>query len=130
MMLSELLTLLSGKTLLCVQSVVFIILNTLDAHSTWLVLKPNHYHRERNPIARWVFRKLRIPRAIIIFKSLILIPLGIFIAFWRKEALTINIALLIGNLVFILVVLHNYKVSRHYRRQREIAGLYHSEAGR
>jgi len=119
MLLTELLTLLSNKTRMFVQCGVFLILNVLDAHSTWLVLKPNHYHRERNPIARWVFRKLRIPKAIVIFKSLILIPLGIFIAYWRKEALTINIALLIGNLLFIYVIIHNYRVSRHYKKQYE-----------
>ncbi|MDY0152150.1 MAG: DUF5658 family protein [Candidatus Cloacimonas sp.] len=41
----------------------FLVLNVLDGHSTYLVLKPNHFSRERNPIARWVFRKLKIPRA-------------------------------------------------------------------
>jgi len=50
---------------------LFVIVNIFDAHSTYLVLKPNHYHRERNPLARWVFRKLGIPQGIIIFKGVL-----------------------------------------------------------
>jgi hypothetical protein len=119
MFLTELLTLLSNKILLITQCVVFIILNGLDAHSTWLVLKPNNYHRERNPIARWVFRQLKIPGAIIFYKAIVLGFLCVFISNWWKEALTINVALLIGNLLFIFVVLHNYKVYRNYRNLRK-----------
>ncbi len=119
MFLTSILHFLSLNIILVLQCIIFLILNVLDAHSTWLVLKPNNYHRERNPIARWVFRKLRIPRAIIIFKAVLMSFLGFYIGYWWKEALTINLGLLIGNVLFIIVVLHNYKVSRHYRKQRE-----------
>ena len=97
-------------------TLVFIILNTLDGHSTFLVLKPHHYQREKNPVARWIFKKLGIPRGIIIFKTLLLVVLILAISYYAAwDALTINVTLLVADLVFLLVVLHNYRV---YRRMR------------
>jgi len=96
---------------------LFLFLNILDAHSTWLVLKPDFYHRERNPIARWIFRKLHLPRGIIIFKLILLTLLGWFIWHWHRDSLTINIGVLIGNLLFIIVVLHNYRVAKRFHLQ-------------
>lgn len=97
-------------------TIVFIILNILDGHSTFLVLKPHHYHREKNPVARWIFKKLGIPRGIIIFKTLLLVVLILAISYYAAwDALTINVTLLVADLVFLLVVLHNYRV---YRRMR------------
>ena len=119
MLIKILLNILSDKYLLIIQCTAFLVLNILDAHSTWLVLRPDNYQRERNPLARWVFRKLKIPGAIILYKALVLGFLACFISNWWREALTINIGLLVGNIMFILVVLHNYKVSRHYRKQTE-----------
>jgi hypothetical protein len=108
------LTGLSGEKLLLAQCMAFFILNILDGISTWLVLKPDHYERERNPIARWVFRKLKLPYAIIFFKALLLSFMGVFIAYNWKEALTINTGLLFGNLLFIFVVRHNFRVHNRY----------------
>lgn len=97
-------------------TLVFIILNILDGHSTFLVLKPHHYQREKNPVARWIFKKLGIPRGIIIFKTLLLVVLILAISYYAAwDALTINVTLLVADLVFLLVVLHNYRV---YRRMR------------
>jgi hypothetical protein len=107
---------MTGSGLLSVQCVVFIVLNILDGWSTWLVLKPDHYERERNPVARWVFRTLKLPAAVILFKAVLLSWLGVFIAYYWKEALTINIALLTGNLLFVYVVWHNFKVHRKYEQ--------------
>ncbi len=111
--------LLGSGTLLTIQALLFLLLNLLDGWTTWLVLKPDRYERERNPIARWAFRKLKAPGGIVLFKTLILSGLGIFIAYWWREALTINIALLIGNLLFLYVVPHNYKVYKRYQRREQ-----------
>ncbi|MDD4147393.1 MAG: DUF5658 family protein, partial [Candidatus Cloacimonetes bacterium] len=59
----------------------FVLLNGFDAHSTYLVMWPHYYYRERNPVARWAFRKMGLPRGIIIFKLVllaILIPAMIY----------------------------------------------------
>ncbi|MFO8145095.1 MAG: hypothetical protein R6T89_05150 [Candidatus Syntrophosphaera sp.] len=31
----------------------FVVFNVLDGYSTWKVLRPDHYARELNPVARW-----------------------------------------------------------------------------
>jgi hypothetical protein len=91
----------------------FVALNVLDGHSTWKVIKPHHFNRERNPVARWVFRKLGIPRGIIIFKGLLLAGLTIaFFYYGSYDLFTLNIVLLVADLVFLFVVLHNYRIHR------------------
>ena len=98
-------------------ALLFLILNVLDGHSTWLVLKPNHYRRERNPVARWIFRKLGLPRGIVIFKAVLLAILGAaFFVYARADAFVLNVLLLVANTVFLIVVIHNYRISRRIRR--------------
>ena len=97
---------------------LFIFLNILDGHSTWCVLRPDYYHRERNPVARWIFRRLRLVPGIILFKAVLLIFLAGCIGYYSAyDAGTINIVLLVSNLVFTLVVIHNYRVARRLRPQ-------------
>jgi len=112
-----LLAILSTPVLTLGITVVFLVLNVLDAHSTYLVIKPHHYEREKNPIARWVFRKLQIPRGIVIFKVLLMSILIVAISYYAAwDPLTINIAMLIADLLFLLVVLHNYRIARRIKR--------------
>lgn len=100
-----------------VLSIIFLLLNILDGHSTFLVLKPHHFSREKNPIARWVFRKLGLPQGIIIFKTLLMSILVIAISYYAAwDALTINITMLVANILFLVVVLHNYRVYRKHLR--------------
>jgi len=113
----RLLDLLDGIPLLIIFFGIFVILNVLDGHSTWLVLKPNHYRRERNPVARWIFRKLGLPRGIVIFKAVLLAILGAaFYVYARADAFVLNVLLLVANTVFLIVVIHNYRISRRIRR--------------
>jgi len=111
-------TLLSGSAaLFWALLILFILLNVLDAHSTFLVMRPAHYKRERNPVARWVFRRLGLPRGIIIFKMVLLAILIPAMGFYAgNDLFTINIVLIVCDLVFILVVKHNYRV---YQRVRQ-----------
>ncbi len=104
--------------ILClILTLIFLILNILDGHSTFLVLKPHHYHREKNPVARWIFKKLGIPRGIIIFKTLLLVILILAISYYAAwDSLTINITLLVADLIFLGVVLHNYRVYKRMHR--------------
>jgi hypothetical protein len=103
-------------------AIVFLLLNILDGHSTWLVLRPDHYLRERNPIARWFFKKAKLPQGIIIFKTALLSVLIPSIAYYTAwDAFTINIVLVVADILFTLVVINNYRV--YYRR---IKPLYQS----
>lgn len=96
---------------------LFILLNLLDAHSTYIVMRPFYFEREKNPIARWVFRKMGIPRGIIIFKALLLAILIPAMGFYAgNDLFTINIVLIVANTVFALVVGNNYRIYRRHCR--------------
>lgn len=111
--ISLLIALLSQLPLLIALFVIFILLNILDGHSTWQVIKPNHYSRERNPVARWIFRKLGIPRGIVVFKVVLLLILAAAFAWYAAyDTLILNVILIVADIVFLLVVIHNYRVSR------------------
>ncbi|MCB5254131.1 MAG: DUF5658 family protein [Candidatus Cloacimonadaceae bacterium] len=100
---------------------LFVLLNVLDGHSTYLVMRPNHYRRERNPIARFVFRKIGIPQGIIIFKAVLLAILIPAMGFYAgNDLFTINIVLLVSNLVFLMVVIHNYRLYNKIKQWSKI----------
>lgn len=100
---------------------LFVLLNVLDGHSTYLVIWPNHYQRERNPIARFVFRKIGIPQGIIIFKTVLLAILIPAMGFYAgNDLFPINIVLLVSNLVFLLVVIHNYRLYNKIKQWSKI----------
>lgn len=112
---------LSQIPVLAGQFAIFVVLNILDGHSTWKVTQPNHYHRERNPLARWIFRKLGLPRGIVIFKAgLLLILGGAFAYYAKKETRALNVTLGVANLIFLAVVIHNYRVVKKIRTRREM----------
>jgi len=103
--------LFSRLNLLILQFIIFVILNILDGHSTWKVLYPDKYHREMNPLARWVFRKLGVTKGIITYKSILILIIGFLLGHYaRKETFSLNIILTVANIVFLITVLHNYKV--------------------
>ncbi|MCB5247373.1 MAG: DUF5658 family protein [Candidatus Cloacimonetes bacterium] len=106
---------------------IFVLLNILDGHSTWKVIRPNHLHRERNPVARWFFRKLGLPRGIVIFKTVLLLILGgAFAIYAKKETRIMNITLGVANLVFLAVVIHNYRVYERVKAHREVTRKFFS----
>lgn len=109
----QLLIFLSKPLLTLLLTAIFIVLNALDGHSTYLVIRPANYRRERNPIARYIFRKLKVPAGIIIFKTVIMaivIPAIAYYAAW--DAFTINIVMIVADLLFLWVVHHNYRIYR------------------
>ncbi|MDD4309896.1 MAG: DUF5658 family protein [Candidatus Cloacimonetes bacterium] len=108
-------SLLSTPKLSLLLTIIFLAFNVLDGHSTYLVLKPNHYRREKNPVARWVFTWLGIPRGIIIFKTVLMSVLIIAIGYYAAwDPFVLNITMTLADVMFILVVLHNYRIARKY----------------
>jgi hypothetical protein len=92
---------------------LFTILNVMDGHSTFLVVSNSNLRSERNPFARFLFRKLGLKTGIITLKSfsILIIPLAyIFIKDLRSE---LTFVLLVANAFYIVVVWNNY---RNYRR--------------
>ncbi len=99
--------------------IVFLILNILDAHSTWLVLKPNKYRQERNPLARLVMKKLGVKRGIYLLKLGLLIPFTVFtVLYLRDDEKGFNLVFTITDVVFGFVVYNNYKIYRKELRRR------------
>ncbi len=108
---------------------IFVALNILDGHSTWKVIQPNNYHRERNPLARWIFRKLGLPRGIVVFKAgLLLILGGAFAYYAKKDTRTLNVTLGVANLIFLAVVIHNYRVYTKINTRREMQRKIYAQA--
>ncbi len=101
---------------------VLVVLNSLDGYSTWKVLKPHHYRREHNPLARRIFQKLGIPRGIIVAELLWIGFISlVFFLLWDKPALNgvLLVLLSIGVLAFAWVVASNF---RAYRRIKTAQG--------
>lgn len=104
-------TVWSDARLSLILGVGFLLLNVLDGHSTWCVLQPDHFRRERNPVARWIFRKLGLVRGIVIFKSVLLIFLAGCVGYYSAyDPGTINVVLFVADLLFVWVVRHNYRI--------------------
>jgi len=115
---------LHSTPLLIALTCIFLALNALDGHSTWLVVKPKHFSRERNPVARWAFRKLGVPHGIFLFKALvfaIVIPAGGWYAGHDKG--TLSVLLIAANLLFGFVVAHNYRLARRMGRWQKSVPL-------
>ncbi|MBW6513840.1 MAG: hypothetical protein K0B87_03685 [Candidatus Syntrophosphaera sp.] len=92
---------------------VLAILNALDGYSTWKVLRPDHFRRERNPLARFVFSKLGLIRGLILAEALWIGSFSLaFFLFWKDAALHSLLAVLlgIGVLAFAGIVVHNFRV--------------------
>ena len=110
---------LNSQVLFWILLSLFIGLNVLDAHSTHLVMRPHHYHRERNPVARWVFRKLGLPGGIVFFKALLLgVLIPAMIWYKAEDVFSINIVLSTADILFVVVVAHNYNVYRKIQKNR------------
>ncbi len=102
---------------------VLVVLNILDGVSTWKVVKPNHYHRERNPVARWMFTKLGITRGIILAEILwIGFISGIFFLLARHPILDTALLVLlgVGVLSFFIVVSGNFRAWRRIRQREDL----------
>jgi hypothetical protein len=98
---------------------VFVILNVLDGHSTWLVVQPDHYRREKNPFARFIMKKLGLIPGIITLKLLLLIPLALVTMDYFKDDMKGYILVFSGaDLLYSLVVSNNYRIYRKMRKRK------------
>ncbi|HRY83591.1 MAG TPA: DUF5658 family protein [Candidatus Cloacimonadota bacterium] len=97
---------------------IYAVLNVMDGISTWLVLRPDHFEREANPVARFIFLKLGIPNGIIITEAAVLAilsPLIFWLAGTQPEIAVV--LLLAADLVFLWVVTDNLRIALRYRRK-------------
>ena len=96
--------------------VIFLFLNLLDGHSTYSVIKTAGVNSEKNPLARYLFKKIGTIKGIFVIKS-ILIPviLLMFYLFSFKKT-EINVILAIANIFYLTIVIHNYNVVKRVKR--------------
>ncbi len=102
---------------------LLVVLNILDGVSTWKVVQPNHWHRERNPLARWVFSRLGLLPGLILSEVLWIGGFSVvFFLLVRHPAW--NTALLaalgLGVLVFLFVVSGNFRTHRRIRNRESL----------
>jgi hypothetical protein len=116
-----------GKFFFLFLAIMFVLLNVLDGHSTFLVVSNAGLRSERNPIARFFFRKMGLKTGIVTLKSLsslIIIIAYIFITDVRHE---LSIVLCFANAFYVLVVINNYrnyrKIEQNFKRMRKLEEL-------
>jgi hypothetical protein len=95
---------------------IFILLNVLDAHGTYLVVSHSSYRSERNPIARFLFRRLGLVPGILVLKSIIAVVIFLIIRYYNLLKTEILIILSIANVAYSIIVTKNYK---HYRKLKQ-----------
>ncbi len=102
---------------------ILVALNVLDGVSTWKVLKPHHFHRERNPLARWMFLKLGLTRGVILAEVLWIGFIStVFFMLFRHPVLNsvLLILLCLGVLIFLYVVSGNFRTWRRIRQREDL----------
>lgn len=97
---------------------VLTILNVLDGYTTWQVLKPDKFHLELNPAARWLFRKLGLRRGILAAETLWISFYTIGLAFLATLSLLLPLILLsLGIIVFGWVVWDGFRIIRKMKKR-------------
>jgi len=91
---------------------IFLTLNYLDAASTLKVIKMGSYRNERNPIARWIIKKLGAFKGIIAIKSIVIVLIPFIIYAYYLSARDTVYTLVLIDVVYLLVVVNNFKIAR------------------
>ncbi len=101
---------------------VLVILNVLDGYSTLTFVKPNHYEREKNPVARRMFTRLGIVRGILLAEFLWIgfITL-VFFLLWSKPAFqfVLLVLLSLGVGIFSRIVVDNFRYCQSLKRREK-----------
>jgi hypothetical protein len=110
---------------------VFVILNLADGITTWIFVHPDNYHREANPLARWIFTKLGITRGIILAEVLwIGVISAIFFLSWQRSGCILPLfgALCFGVGLFTDLVLGNIIFCKKLGDQKKNLNPHHNHA--
>ncbi|MCD4651122.1 MAG: DUF5658 family protein [Candidatus Cloacimonetes bacterium] len=98
--------------------ILLCLLNGLDAHSTWLVVSRSSIQAEKNPLARWMFRRFGFLPGILILKGFVGIVLLLMYFPLKLATREIIMVLSIGCGIYSVVVLNNYRIYRKISRRR------------
>ncbi|MFA5498102.1 MAG: DUF5658 family protein [Candidatus Cloacimonas sp.] len=112
---------MGSLTLFIILVVLYVILNVLDGHSTYLVISKTSHTNERNPIARFIFKKIGPLAGVIVIKSLIVPLVFLMFYFFSFKSLQMNIILLVANVLYLLTVINNYNVLKKVKNWQRIS---------
>lgn len=89
---------------------IFVGLNILDVHSTYLVVSAFGIGSEKNPIAKLLLRKFGNLKGLIFLKSILIFIIPLMIWAYLMSPFEINLTLIIANLLYFFVVVNNYRI--------------------
>ena len=92
----------------------FLVLNYLDVLSTYKIVKKVGYKGERNPIARWLIKRYGALKGLLILKSMIIFVTPLIFWSYAESPLYLNITLGFIDIVYLCVVLNNFRIYKLY----------------
>ncbi len=99
---------------------LLMLLNLLDGISTWYFVRPDHYAREANPVARWMFRRLGITLGIMVAEALWMGTLTLLYVYVLQDNIIAGTILLaLGVCVWAYIVPGNIRFCRKLWRKRK-----------
>lgn len=104
--------------LLLVLYLVLLVLNLMDGITTWIFVRPDHYDREANPVARWMFRRLGITRGIILAELLWMGAVTLlFLTVFQKYSTAGLVLMSLGVLVWLYIIPGNVRYCLRLRQK-------------
>jgi hypothetical protein len=101
---------------------LFILLNFLDIDSTYRVVSRLGLHAEKNPLARWIFRKLGLRPGLYALKGVLFVLIPFIIGEYPEAKTELIWALALTDALYVWVVTNNYRIWWRIRR-RETSGF-------
>jgi len=96
------------------------VLNILDAISTHKVVKIGNNNNERNPLARFLFKKIGALPAMIILKGIAILITAYIAINYREFEPDIHTYIIIINAFYLWIVINNYKVLKQIKSRQKI----------
>ena len=96
------------------------VLNILDAISTHKVVKIGSNNNERNPLARFLFKKIGALPAMIILKGIAILITAYIAINYREFEPDIHTYIIIINAFYLWIVINNYKVLKQIKSRQKI----------
>lgn len=111
--------------LLLVLYLVLLVLNLTDGITTWIFVRPDHYEREANPVARWMFKKLGITFGIILAELLWLGAVTLlYVLMFQNYKLLGSVLMGLGVLVWAYIVPGNIRYCLKLRKKAKQSGRF------
>lgn len=105
----------------CLLMGAFILLNFLDAHSTWLVVSRAGHRSERNPLARYFIKKMGPAWGMLWLKSFLAVLIPLMIFYFMYDPINLNWIMLGADVLFWAVVWNNYRIARRMAARQAVS---------